>query len=233
LKAAAFAAASMMLAASNANIIDDTYGAGAGSFELGSFVNGGGNPNSAGNGYMGLLPGDNTTILGWTVGGPGDGVDWLVSPVFKADTGIHSLDLQHLTDSSIATVIPTIAGNVYQLSFAAAAAMVSFTQLFNNVGTVSAGSLVNQEFTPPFSAALNTQAFVPFSFDFTATGSTTEIRFTSTGPNSAYGPAIDSVSVVGVVSSVPEPPAGALLVLGLGVLAAVSRVSRTQSIKIG
>lgn len=223
------AASSLILSTASANIIDDTFGVGAGSFELGSYVDGGGNPNSAGAGYMGLFPGDNTTITGWTVGGPGDGVDWLVAPIFRADTGIHALDLQHLTDSSISTVIPTIAGNVYQLSFAAAAVLVSFTSFFNNVGTVSAGSLVNQAFVAPFSATLGNQAFVPLSFQFTATAPTTTIRFTSTGPNSAYGPVIDSVSVVSSVSSVPEPSSVALLLVGFGVLGAVAQSGRSRS----
>ena len=48
-----------------ANIIDSTYGAGAGSFELGTFVNNRFD-------FMPLAPGA-TTITGWTVGGPGDG----------------------------------------------------------------------------------------------------------------------------------------------------------------
>ncbi|MGA1839025.1 MAG: hypothetical protein ACMUIU_00220 [bacterium] len=52
------------------NIIDATYGIGAGSFELGVFVNGGGITFARGPGYMGVAPGDSTTITGWTVGGP-------------------------------------------------------------------------------------------------------------------------------------------------------------------
>ena len=70
------------------NIVDSTYGAGAGSFELGNFVNNGFD-------YMHLAPGD-TTITGWTVGGPGDGVDWITTPGYGADTEICPVDLQHL-----------------------------------------------------------------------------------------------------------------------------------------
>ena len=131
----------------NANIIDDTHGVGAGSFELGNFVNGSGSylyyPNA---GYMGLVPGD-TTITGWTVGGPGDGIDWLIDGpdnvfTFNANDGIHSVDLQHLTASSISTVIPTVTGEVYELSFFA-----SSVETYDNTGTVSAGSLTDQLFT--------------------------------------------------------------------------------------
>jgi len=205
----------LMLPTANANIIDSTYGAGAGSFELGAFVD-----NSGGNGYMSLAPSD-TTITGWTVGGPGVGVDWLTKPNWGADTGVKSVDLQYLfTDGSIATIIPTVANAVYELSFGAAA-----VSGYTNTGVVSAGSLVNQVFTAPFSGAFASQVFSPFAFQFTATGPTTTIRFTATGPSTTYGPVIDSVSV-DPVSSVPEPSSIALLLLGGGVLCARVRTSR-------
>jgi hypothetical protein len=184
-----------------ADIIDSTYGVGAGSFELGNFINGGGNPNAAGLGYMGLLPGDRT-ITGWTVGGPGNGVDWLTTPTFGSDTGIHSVDLNHTLPSSISTVIPTTQGQIYDLSFGA-------TALFNNggsLGIVSAGNL-SQAFTAPYSASLAGQTFPPFSFLFTATDTSTTITFLSTTQSLTgytYGPVIDSVSV----NSVPIPAAG-------------------------
>jgi hypothetical protein len=170
------------------NLIDFTYGTGAGSFELGGFVAIGTGFNS----YMAISPGDRTTITGWTVTGPGDGVDWVSTPGYGADTGIHSVDLQHVSNSSISTVIPTVIGNVYRLSFSAAANFAYSSK----TGVVSAGSLVNQEFSVPLSGDLATQTFTPFTFLFTATASTTDIRFTATGQKSAYGPVIDSVSVV-------------------------------------
>ncbi len=167
------------------NIIDATYGIGAGSFELGNFVNGGGNPHGAGSGYMGIYPGDNTTITGWTVGVPGDGVDWLLAP-WPVDTGIHSIDMQHYYNSSISTVIPTITGATYKLSFSATSAGRGST------GLVSAGSLINQSFTA-------SATFTSFEYTFTATGPSTTVRLVATGdtgPTVAFGPAIDSVSVV-------------------------------------
>ena len=176
----------------DANIIDATHGFGAGSFELGTFVNGGGFP-FGGPDFMGVAPGDGTTITGWTVGGPGDGVNWLTLPTYGVDSGIYAVDLQHLSSSSIATSIPTVAGNVYELSFSAAA-----VSGYSNTGTVSAGSLVNQPFTAPFSNAVSTQIYTPFTFLFTATGPTTTIEFAATGPNTAYGPVVDSVSVIGI-----------------------------------
>lgn len=176
----------------SANLIDATHGAGAGSFELGAFVDGGGISYAAGPGYMGLVPGDNT-IVGWTVGGPGDGVDWLIEPLFNAVHGAHSVDLQHLTASTISTIIPTVVGATYRLSFSAAT--------FENCtadGLVSAGSLVNQPFSAPYSSLLATQAYAPFSFTFVATDASTTVTFKCVAASAApihYGPVIDDVSV--------------------------------------
>jgi hypothetical protein len=201
-----------------ANIIDSTYGAGAGSFELGTFVN-----NSDIYNFM-YLPKGSKTITGWTVGGPGDGVDWLMTPNWGADTGIHSLDLQGSVIgsvlgqnySSIATVIPTFAGQVYKLTFSAAA---NADPIYSaNAGIVSAGSLVNQPFTAEFSNDFATQTFKSFAFLFTATGPTTTIEFTATLPGAIYGPVIDSVSVVPTAPA-PVPPTVWFLAAGLGCMA--------------
>ncbi|MDD5035847.1 MAG: DUF642 domain-containing protein [Methylococcaceae bacterium] len=213
-----YAVCSFILPTANANLIDATYGVGAGSFELGNFVNGGADGASFGGAdFMGLAVGS-TAIIGWTVGGPGDGVDWLTTPRFGALDGVHSVDLNHTIASSISTTIPTITGDVYDLSFGAAA-WVSGT---SNTGLVSAGSLLNQNFSTTLSNTLAAQAFDPFVFQFTATGSSTTITFKSTNQLAGgftYGPVIDNVSVnfvSGPVTSVPEPSSIALILMGLG-----------------
>lgn len=185
------ALAPLQLANASTNIIDATYGVGAGSFELGNFVNNGID-------FMSLAPGA-TTITGWTVGGPGGGIDWLTTPGWGADTGSKSVDLQLYGNNSISTSIPTITGNVYSLSFGAAAN----TAYITNTGVVSAGSLVNHVFTAAFSNNFSNQSFTPSTFLFNATGPTTTITFQGTGLNTQYGPVIDSVSV----SAVPVPAA--------------------------
>ena len=215
----------LLLGAENAigeNIIDDTYGAGAGSFELGSYVD-------SGDGYM-WLGLSNTTITGWTVGGPGDGVDWLIAPTFRADAGSHSVDLKHLTNSSIATEIPTIAGVTYELSFSATA-----VKPMDRIGTITAGSLVDVEFTVPYGSEVEydylNQTYAPFSYQFAALGDLTTIHFTATGNTGSsvrYGPVIDSVSV----SAIPEPSTIVSLLslaAGLAVCAAWRRVRLRQA----
>lgn len=206
----------------NANLIDLAHGEGAGSFELGAFVNGGGIPGGAGIGYMGVAPGDGTTITGWTVGGPGDGVDWCVEPWVNADTGIYSVDLQHAYNSSISTNIPTIADNDYYLSFSAAAGKNIPPYIPSTEGVVSAGSLVNEMFTAVISDSPATQSFIPFTYHFTATGPRTTIEFRGTGPTgppSYYGPVIDSISV----TPVPLPASLLLLCSGLFGVAVITK----------
>jgi hypothetical protein len=95
---------SMVVEGSQAqNIIDQTYGAGAGSFELGNFIE-----NS--DEFMALPPGS-TAITGWTVSGPGDGIRWLGPASAK------SIDLTLNSASSIFTFIPTTPGYLYRLGF--------------------------------------------------------------------------------------------------------------------
>jgi hypothetical protein len=55
-------------------------------------------------------------------------------------------------------------------------------------------------------------------FDYIATTNTTTLYFLSM-QNSAYGPALDNVSV----TAVPEPESYAMLLAGLGLMGAIAR----------
>lgn len=185
---AGFVIASTLPSSAGANIIDDTYGTGAGSFELGTY---------AGGAFVSLAPGD-TTITGWTVGGPGDGVDWLSEPSFNASQGVHSIDLENTVASSISTVIATVIGQTYRLTFDAAAVAP-----LQQSGTVSAGSLINQAFAPTYSGAFATQTYQAYVFDFQAIATSTTLTFAASGTcctGALYGPVIDNVSVVEVTA---------------------------------
>jgi hypothetical protein len=211
----------LALAASHAgaatNLIDQTYGAGAGSFELGAFVSGGAGQSN----FQSLLAGA-TAITGWQIGGVG--VDWLGTPGYAAADGVHAVDLGYFTAGagSVSVTLPTQAGATYALDFQAAA--VPGQPSYTNTGTVSAGSLVGAGFTVPFSApnAFSTQVYFPQSFSFVATSASTVVTIAAAVAGTSYGPVIDQVSVT-LLSAVPEPGTWALWALGGGLLLARRR----------
>lgn len=216
--------ASLALAASQAgaapNLIDQTHGAGAGSFEVGAFV-----PRGAGlNNFQSLLAGS-TAITGWQIGSVG--VDWLGAPDYAAADGLHAVDLGYfdVAGGSISVTLPTQVGATYALDFKATA--VPGFPSYTNTGTVSAGSLVGAGFTVPFSAAnaFGAQVYFPQSFSFVATGASTVVTIAAAVAGTSYGPVIDQVSVT-LLSAVPEPGTWALWALGGGLLLARRRAAR-------
>ena len=226
----AIAVAATVLAAASAgpsnaaaNLIDATYGAGAGSFELGAFA-----PRGLGLSNFQSLVAGSATVTGWTVGGIG--VDWLSSPGYAARDGVHAIDLGYFDNGagSIATSIATVVGAIYSLTVSAAA--VSGLPAYTNQGHVSAGSLTGQAFAPAFSAPndFGHQVYTDYAFSFTALGSATAISFSADSPFTGYGPVIDgvSVSLVSLPGGVPEPASWALMIGGFGLAGAALRRRR-------
>ncbi len=208
------------------NLIDATYGAGAGSFELGLFT-----PRGPGLDNFQSLTGPSTTVTGWTVGGVG--VDWLSSPDYAAHDGVHAIDLGYFDNGAgtITTSISTVIGATYSLSFLAAA--VPGYPSYTNAGHVSAGSLWNQAFAPAFSDPHDFahQVYEDYAFSFTALNSTTSISFSADTISTSYGPVIDqvSVSLLSSPGGVPEPATWALMILGFGAIGCVARRSRAAA----
>jgi Protein of unknown function (DUF642) len=204
------------------NLIDQTYGAGAGSFELGVFVPGG---SGLGN-FQSLLAGA-ATLTGWQIGGVG--VDWLSTPGYASADGLHAVDLGYLEAGagSVSVTLPTQIGATYALDFKAAA--VPGNPAYTNTGTVTAGSLVGAGFTVPFSAPndFGGQVYVTKSFSFVATGASTVVTIAAAVAGTAYGPVIDQVSVT-LLSAVPEPGSLALWMLGGCVLVARRHAARQR-----
>lgn len=163
------------------NLIDATYGAGAGSFELGVYA---GDPET---GFM-RLPSEATTIVGWVLGNAGGGVDWLSQPQCKAASGNLSVDLVGvMPGSGLSTTIPTISGAVYRISFQ------TYGPNEGTSGRVTAGSL-NEVFDAPGTSGSANATYKKYEFTFTANASSTTVTFV---PNFTYGfgPVIDDVSV--------------------------------------
>lgn len=197
------------------NIIDATHGAGAGSFELGTYSENSGN----GGDYM-RLGMNSTTIVGWTVGGP-DGIDWLSAPSNPAADGAHAIDLagvSHVMASSsgsISTTIPTTVGLDYVVSF------VAYRLGSDPVtGRLTAGSL-DQEILAPSISDPSDPTYTAFQYAFTAQASSTILTF-STTTSGGFGPVIDSV----FVEVVPEPTTPMAFGLGLIGCALIRRRSR-------
>jgi hypothetical protein len=207
--------------AAASNLIDATYGAGVGSFEIGVFT-----PRAAtGNFNFQSLATNSTTITGWQVGGIG--VDWLNEPDYGASDGQHAVDLGWYEGGagSIAISLPTLVGATYAVSFDAAA--VPGFPSYRNEGTVSAGSST-AAFSPAFSVAFDFsgQDFHAQQFSFVATNANTTLTFAAAVLDTSYGPVIDNVSVS--LSAVPEPAAAWLWLAGLVAMPALRRLSARQ-----
>lgn len=146
-------------------------------------------------------------ILGWTIGGTG--VDW-VGTYWTPSDGLRSLDLNSTGAGSILQILPTIAGEWYQVTFDMAA---------NPDGGSSPKSLMviadGQNMT--FSSAANPKngQWDAKSWAFQADGNT-ELVFTSLMMNdNGYGPALDNVTVA-LIRDTAVPAPGALLLGSLG-----------------
>ncbi len=216
---ASLAALSTAGPATASNLIDATYGAGVGSFEVGSFE-----PIGTGNLNFQSLLGGATTITGWLVGGVG--VDWLSEPSYGASDGLHAVDLGYATAGagSMAISVPTVIGATYALSFDAAA--VPGHPAYHNAGTVSAGSLT-ATFAPAYSPPNDFagQVFEAQLFSFVATGAHTTLTFGAAVASTAYGPVIDNVSISLSALPVPEPAVAWLWLAGLTAMPTFRRLS--------
>ncbi len=195
------------------NIIDDTYGVGAGSFELGNYVRTG----ALGN-HM-HLNATSTTMTGWVVGGA-QGVDWMTTPDNAAYEGAYSVDLSGVSTfpsiGSVTTTIPTAIGVTYLISFYAYGGVEPLP------GRLIAGTL-DETFMAPGNPNPQIPSFTRFEYSFTALESQTSVTFSSTPISYGFGPTIDDVVV-----AVPEVSSSLVTALGIGLLSLRRR--RTQRI---
>jgi choice-of-anchor C domain-containing protein len=160
-----------------------------GSFETGSFVNGG-------SGFDTLSPGS-TAITGWTVGG--GGVDW-ISTYWNAEQGSFSLDMNATSAGSISQTFDTVAGATYSVSFwVSANPMCGAGTKTLTVSTDATGSTAGS-----YPAAVTTagdvsaMTWAKAGYTFTASGTSTTLTFTGDATAGACGPALDNVTVTPV-----------------------------------
>jgi len=190
-----------------------------GSFELGNYNNADADPRPE----IMLVTPAMTSMTRWTIQGPG-GVHW-IEGADQASHGNYSVDLQGLVAnplSSISTTFNTNIGQQYRLTFD------TFAGRTENLGTVSVGTLQNEELEGPLKVA-DIPVYGSFSHLFVATAETSTLTFRVTRSTNGYGPVIDNVAV----TAVPEAGTGILLLLGLSTLVAFARRSEAYSLDQG
>ncbi len=176
--ASLIAVAGLTLAASTAGAVSITNG----SFEIGPAV--------TGPGFQPLGNGD-TSITGWTVGG--NSIDY-ISTYWTAEDGSYSLDMSGNAAGSISQNLSGLTvGHTYNVTFwlsgnPAGGSTVKLLEVGN--------SYVNPQ-TYSFNVSGQTLPGITWSketYSFVAQHTTDTLTFTSL-ENSAYGPALDNVSI--------------------------------------
>ncbi len=197
-------------AAHAANIIDDTYGVGVGSFEIPGYI---------GPLFLTLNNGSNY-ITGWTVNY--SNIDLVPDTIWNPSLGANSIDMNGTPGGpgGIQTVIPTTVGTTYRVTFDIAA----FTAPDNMTnpktmdvtadGTTSSFSLSTSTFFgTPFSTPLSVN-WQSRTLEFIASTTSSTISFKSTTATDGSAMLLDNV----VVQAVPEPTASLLMLGGAAVL---------------
>jgi len=193
-----------------------------GSFEQGTYVNGG-----AG---FATLNAPSAAITNWAV--TAGSVDW-IKTYWTAQDGNFSLDLSGNGPGTITatSILNTTVGQEYEVDFWISGNPDNTRGVKTLQVTVGAPAQ-SQVFT--FDTRIgNTRTNMMWSlksFDFVATSSTTSLSFMSE-TNTAYGAALDNVSVKEVAGgggvAVPEPVTMCGLLLGIGGLVRYTRKRRT------
>ncbi|MEO5913394.1 MAG: DUF642 domain-containing protein [Luteolibacter sp.] len=200
-----------------ANIIDQIYGPGAGSFEV---------PDPSIGTYATYQSGS-TAITGWTVNTVN--IDWVRDSIWNASNGHYSIDMngtqpnnQPSLPGGIQTMIPTTAGSTYRVTFDIAGFVSAGNTTNPKTMNVTAGGITTSfslTTTNIYSGTLVTPLALNWTtvvFNFVATGASSVVSFVSTvtnGDGSAM--LLDNV----VIEAVPEPASSVIFGIGVAGLA--------------
>jgi choice-of-anchor C domain-containing protein len=209
---AAAAALSLSGTAQAAILVNGSFEDGVGQPLPGEFVN---------------LPSGSTNIAGWTVGN--GGIDWIDNGYWEASDGQRSLDLSGTAAGSISQTFATIAGVLYTVTFDLAGNPDGPDE--TKVEITSVNGQPFQEFfffdVGPGNTRQN-MGWETKSFSFTANSNLTTLSFGS-ATQSAFGPALDNVSI----AAVPEPGTWLMMIVGFGLLGGMLRGRRRAALPPG
>ena len=166
-----------------------------------------------------------SNINGWAAVSPGQ-IEVRNNVAGTAQDGSNFVELDANFNSAMQQVIGTVAGQTYTLSFWYSSRPVSnYNTAFpgNTVPADSNGLTFNigTGATSVYVATENDlldNDWKHYTTTFTATGATT-LTFTAVGTNDSYGTSLDNV----VLTAVPEPGEGALIIAGLLGIAGLAR----------
>lgn len=152
----------------------------------------------------------NNSIAGWSV--DSGSIDY-IGGYWPAEDGARSIDLAGNSVGSISQLITGLtSGQDYIVTFWASKNPDGGDSL--RTGTISFGG-VSMPFSYSDSSSLTNMMWAPYSFTFTASGTSDLLSFAADGSaGCCYGPALDNVSV----APVPEPATWAMMLLGLGAI---------------
>lgn len=178
----------------------------------GSFENGVSIPSG---GFVTVNANDSSSITGWTVGG--GGVDY-VGTYWKAADGTRSIDLSGNSAGSISQTLDTIIGQQYTVTFSLAGNPDGGAGVKVAVTSVAGSLPAIETFTVGAANTHDDMGWQTFNYRFTAFDTTSVLTFAS-ATGSAYGPALDNVSI----SAVPEPATWGLMIVGFGMMGVAVR----------
>lgn len=201
-------------AALTALVLSLGTGAHAASITNGSFEEDSG----IGVGSFRTLGNGDTSITGWTVGGA---VDWIGTYWAPAD-GARSVDMSATRAGSLAQVLMSLViGTTYDVTFALSGNPAGTPTIKTlNVAVGNENADYTYDVTGNNTSNMN---WVYRTFSFTADATSETLTFTSLD-NTAYGPALDDVSIATNTPAVPLPASAVLLMGGLAGLAGLRRL---------